>query len=126
MTAHSTFDFGGLTPPHTADDCVVIVPTGLHHRGDLFHAFQEQLPLPDYFGNNWDALSECLRDLSWVKQRRIVLIHSDLPHFDSKSLASYLSVLKEAIESWKPGDQHELRASFPIGDRAAVERADSD
>lgn len=31
-------------------------------EGELFDALASALELPDYFGRNWDALDECLRD----------------------------------------------------------------
>jgi RNAse (barnase) inhibitor barstar len=31
-------------------------------EGELFDALTAALALPDYFGRNWDALDECLRD----------------------------------------------------------------
>jgi RNAse (barnase) inhibitor barstar len=31
-------------------------------EGELFDALASALALPDYFGRNWDALDECLRD----------------------------------------------------------------
>jgi len=31
----------------------------------LFNAMQAAFHLPGYFGHNWDALDECLSDLSW-------------------------------------------------------------
>ncbi|WP_406396075.1 barstar family protein [Streptomyces sp. NBC_00887] len=30
--------------------------------------------MPDYFGWNWDALSDCLRDLNWLPADHYVLI----------------------------------------------------
>lgn len=29
---------------------------------------------PDYFGGNWDALDECLRDMQWARATGYVLI----------------------------------------------------
>ena len=34
----------------------------------------KQLSLPDYFGNNLDALEEVMNDLDWVKEKNIVII----------------------------------------------------
>ena len=35
--------------------------------------------MPEGLGTNWDSLDECLRDLSWVEERKIVLYHRDIP-----------------------------------------------
>jgi RNAse (barnase) inhibitor barstar len=32
----------------------------------LFSEMKIQFKLPDYFGQNWDALDECLADLEWL------------------------------------------------------------
>lgn len=37
--------------------------------GELAQVFH----FPDYFGENWDALDECLRDLAWMPARGYVL-----------------------------------------------------
>ncbi|MGW7452735.1 barstar family protein [Streptomyces sp. NPDC054787] len=40
----------------------------------LFQQFYDGLRLPDYFGWNWNALSDCLRDLKWLSSDHCVLI----------------------------------------------------
>ncbi|MFG2096288.1 barstar family protein [Streptomyces sp. NPDC048612] len=40
----------------------------------VFQEFCDGLRLPDYFGWNWDALSDCLRDLKWLSADHYVLI----------------------------------------------------
>ncbi|WUT66377.1 barstar family protein [Streptomyces sp. NBC_00683] len=40
----------------------------------VFQQFYDGLKLPDYFGWNWDALSDCLRDLKWLPAEHYVLI----------------------------------------------------
>lgn len=40
----------------------------------VFQQFYDELRLPDYFGWNWDALSDCLSDLTWLSADRCVLI----------------------------------------------------
>ena len=34
-------------------------------RDSLLRALGRSLAFPDYYGANWDALEECLQDLSW-------------------------------------------------------------
>ncbi|MFF1833991.1 barstar family protein [Streptomyces sp. NPDC058231] len=40
----------------------------------VFQQFYDGLKLPDYFGWNWDALFDCLRDLKWLPADHYVLI----------------------------------------------------
>ena len=64
----------------SADDALVARLSGIiQEPGVLFAALYEKLHLPGYFGFNWNALFDCLRDLHWVAQRRIVIAHEDLP-----------------------------------------------
>ena len=39
---------------------------GVNDNVTLFDRVAEALDFPDYFGRNWDALHECLRDLDWL------------------------------------------------------------
>ncbi|MFB4197780.1 barstar family protein [Streptomyces carpaticus] len=39
--------------------------TGVRDKAGLLRSCAEQLGFPDGFGHNWDALDDCLRDLSW-------------------------------------------------------------
>jgi hypothetical protein len=43
-------------------------------KQDLMEALRAALELPDYFGGNWDALDEVLRDLSWLQGDGHVLV----------------------------------------------------
>ncbi|THA81764.1 hypothetical protein E6U81_23225 [Streptomyces sp. A0592] len=40
----------------------------------VFRSFYDGLRLPDHFGWNWNALSDCLRDLHWLPADHRVLI----------------------------------------------------
>ncbi|MGW7330668.1 barstar family protein [Streptomyces sp. NPDC054840] len=40
----------------------------------VFMRFYDGLRLPDYFGWNWNALLDCLRDLNWLPADHYVLV----------------------------------------------------
>ncbi|WEO94958.1 barstar family protein [Streptomyces sp. FXJ1.172] len=43
----------------------------------VFTQFYEALRLPDYFGWNWNALRDCLRDLHWITATRFLVVIDD-------------------------------------------------
>ncbi|MEU5940278.1 barstar family protein [Micromonospora sp. NPDC047548] len=45
----------------------------------VFEQFSDALRFPSYFGWNWPALSECLRDLHWLSARRYLIIIENAP-----------------------------------------------
>jgi len=96
-------------------DFVADIPPNLGSCGMLFDALRKWLQLPSYFGNNWDALDECLRDLWWIDRRRVFILHSDLPNLGPKETLTYLDILSYCVRDWKPGEEHELVVVFPNG-----------
>jgi hypothetical protein len=40
----------------------------------LLAALAETLRFPEYFGMNWDATDECLRDMEWIRAKGYVLL----------------------------------------------------
>ena len=97
----------------------ITIRTGVQSRSELFDELQSKLRFP-YFGRNWNALSDLLRDLSWIIEREVVIIHHELPQLDNDSLELYFDVLFEAISDWKPSEAHELKAIFPFTARSYV------
>lgn len=91
---------------------IVRLPKGIATKNELLVLFYEKLKFPEQFGYNWDALFDCLRDLNWIDERLISIIHEDLPLIDVNELRKYLALLADAIMSWKPGDQHQLEVVF--------------
>lgn len=78
---------------------VADVPAGITTTEVLFDELAQRLQFPDYFGANWDALWECIRDLSWLPAGPVVLRHSDVPLADDvPSLRRYVSLLADASQ----------------------------
>jgi RNAse (barnase) inhibitor barstar len=107
-------------PALAPDDFLASMPAGLTDASALLRALSEQLVFPAYFGFNWDALSDCMRDLHWLTNTRVVLLHADLPALPEPELRTYLEVLQQAVESWQPGESHSLYVVFPSAVRQRV------
>ncbi len=122
-----TFRFYSPTDPSDGDllarnaDRIALVSADAQTKEDLLSALAEELEFPSHFGRNWDALNDCLRDLSWLSDRRVVIVHEALPLADSpREAAMYLQLLEDACSSWTEDEQHLLSAYFPNSDAERV------
>jgi Barstar (barnase inhibitor) len=68
------------------------------HGRPLFEALAEALAFPDWFGYNWDALEDCLSDLSWRQGPGHVLLFEDYPKGDE--LGVLIEVLRSSAQYW--------------------------
>jgi hypothetical protein len=83
------------------DMFMIRVPSGIQSKEDLFAFYEKAGRFPGYFGENWDALLDCLRDFSWISQRNVCILHEDLPLPDDKTDRQvYLEVLEAAVVDW--------------------------
>jgi len=76
-------------------------------RDDALDRFAQALRFPDWFGGNWDALADCLSDLSWwpAPGYLLMLDHSD----DWCAHAAHdcevaIDILNEASARWAGQD----------------------
>ena len=108
---YEEFVFG----PFVSDpsDFVAHVPSALTTTDSLFDALQRELRLPDYFGRNFDALDECLGNLSWIESRRVIIMHDDVPSLPAGKIRIYREVLSDAVRNWHPDEDHALVVVFP-------------
>jgi len=109
----SSFQFQDSVPAiHFA--AIAEVPAGITEKQRLLDELCLRLQFPDYFGDNWDALEECIRDLSWLPRGLVALSHKDVPLIkDPPNLAIYLSILGEAVDHWSSSSERRLVVVFP-------------
>ena len=66
---------------------------------DPLGSIARALDFPDWFGANWDALEDCLRDLSWRRGDGHVFIFAGIPDGEARGLL--LDVLRSSAEYWR-------------------------
>jgi hypothetical protein len=71
---------------------------GIDAEDDLFNAMARALSFPDWFGANWDALEDCLSDLSWRTAAGHVLVLRAYPQGDA--LGVLIDVLRATAQYW--------------------------
>ena len=103
------------------EEFVVRLPRNTESKQALLCALNDQLRFP-YFGFNWDALLDCLRDLSWLNPGTLVLVHEAFPVLDERDARTYVQVLKSAAEDWKPNESHRIVVVFPENVRERISR----
>jgi hypothetical protein len=98
----------------TSPGLVAEVPASISNKAALLDELHRRLHFPDYFGDNWDALDECIRDLSWLPPGAVIVKHVDLPlTADVANLKTYLSILRDAVQKWSSSEQRKLVVMFP-------------
>lgn len=84
--------------------CVRVMLGGLDGKTALLERLAEALALPDWFGHNWDALADCLGDLSWSPASGHLLVLEDCRRFARRSPGDYrilLEILADAASTWR-------------------------
>jgi hypothetical protein len=74
-----------------------------HHRGHSHHRDGRE-KFPPYFGENWDALDECLADLEWLPADAYVLVVLNAAELLDKdrpeARRTFWEVLEGAAREW--------------------------
>jgi RNAse (barnase) inhibitor barstar len=116
------FTFVEITPSYdSAKVFYVRIDPSIQAAEELIRSLYDLLWLPGYFGYNWDALYDCLRDLSWMPCHKVVLVHESLPELPRDDLKIYLEILRDSVLDWIGDDGRELEVVFKEVDRAVAE-----
>jgi Barstar (barnase inhibitor) len=66
----------------------------------LLRRIAETLAFPSWFGGNWDALEDCLTDLSWCEAHGHVLTFEGFQFLPADDVGVLIDVLITAAEFW--------------------------
>ena len=73
-------------------------------KAALFERVATALEFPDWFGHNWDALADCLGDLSWLPADGFLILLEHCDDFRTRhsgDFAMALQVFAAAAEAWR-------------------------
>ena len=78
------------------DDPIVLDLTGCTDPDELHRRIRRTFGFPGYYGENWDAMWDCLRDVFWKTDRRQIHIKS----FDimDKEMQDYCRPMREVFD----------------------------
>ncbi len=73
---------------------------GASGKAQLMERIARALEFPQWFGGNWDALEDCLSDLSWSKAAGHVLLIENAGGLPGDERGILADVLASAAASW--------------------------
>ena len=77
--------------------------SGISSKEALLHALSQALSFPAYFGNSWDALEECLRDMPHPDGRGFLIFFQNadsLLGLPQPDFTTFLSILAGTTRFW--------------------------
>lgn len=120
-------------------DKVVVARVVRGHKctraSSLFDEFAAAFQFPYYFGENWNAFSECLSDLEWIAAEAVVIaitqagdLLADASPEEFKTLFSILATVSEEWSNTEPEDGflgRTLQILLQVEDRRDLEAVES-
>lgn len=70
-------------------------------KAELLQSIARALDFPDWFGHNWDALNDCLSDLSWHDAPGHVVMFEQWEPLGSEVRDALIDVLASAAGNWR-------------------------
>jgi RNAse (barnase) inhibitor barstar len=69
-------------------------------KSALLRRIAARLGFPAWFGENWDALEDCLTDLSWLEGEGYVVVFEGFQFLPADELGVLIDVVISAAEFW--------------------------
>ena len=73
---------------------------GASDKAGLMGRIAPALDFPQWFGGNWDALEDCLTDLSWLKADGHVLLFEDAEGMAADECGVLVDILASSAAYW--------------------------
>lgn len=89
------------------DDCLKVKFDGkkIHDFTRFYESIKRKLKFPSYFGDNLDALEECLQDLSWINKDQVIVKFENseelLSNENKEDVLVLWQILENTAEFWK-------------------------
>jgi RNAse (barnase) inhibitor barstar len=83
--------------------CFFIQGSEIQSKDAFLKAVGSSLDFPGYYGENWDALEDCLTDLSWIPAKGYCLLFDHAGEFARAAPGEFstaLAVLRAAGDFW--------------------------
>ncbi|HCK84968.1 MAG TPA: hypothetical protein DHW63_10770 [Hyphomonadaceae bacterium] len=102
-------------------DYLARIKPGIHDKQSLLREVSSKLQFPSSFQSpNWDGFNDWMGDLTWIPNRRILLVHEAVPHVPRRELLTYLEILLEAT-AHVARQERTLLVVFPEETRALAD-----
>ena len=76
----------------------------INRKEQLMNAVATALHFPKHFGNNWDALEECLTDLEWVEADGYLIYYDHIDGLLTTHPAEFetlVEILRDSVAAWR-------------------------
>ena len=73
---------------------------GVDSAPELLRRVAQGFAFPDWFGGNWDALEDCLADLSWIEAEGHVLLLESASGLAADDFGIFADVLSSCAQTW--------------------------
>lgn len=71
--------------------------SGINSKLDFMKAMDKVFCFPPYFGENWDALWDCMTDMYWINDSEIVLQLRNTDLLNGKLKSKIISFFEDLI-----------------------------
>ena len=83
--------------------CFHLQGKGVHAKGSFLEAIAKAMDFPKYFGSNWDAMEDCITDLSWKPAQGYCLLYDnagDFARLVPGDFATAIEIFRAAVDFW--------------------------